>query len=120
MRPQIHRIASVKTWSALLALLFTFSTSLSFKNPNPIVRRAFSQFLSIEDLTSDVQSCRVELQCPDNLKNRYFGLRHGESEANKLGVISSNPAVGTVSHGLTQLGRYAYRVHMRIHIYRPC
>jgi broad specificity phosphatase PhoE len=36
---------------------------------------------------------------------RYIGLRHGQSEANVLGVISSNPAVGTVTHRLTDLGK---------------
>lgn len=38
------------------------------------------------------------------LKNRYFALRHGQSTANVEGVISSLPAVGTTTHGLTPLG----------------
>jgi hypothetical protein len=29
-----------------------------------------------------------------NLKNRYFALRHGESEANVLGIILSSPIEG--------------------------
>lgn len=40
-----------------------------------------------------------------HLKNRYFILRHGESEANRADVISSNPNVATKIHGLTELGK---------------
>jgi hypothetical protein len=42
---------------------------------------------------------------PKGLKNRYFALRHGQSEANVENIISSLPARGTTIHGLTQLGR---------------
>ncbi len=38
------------------------------------------------------------------LRNRYFGLRHGNSEANAAGIISSSPEVATQIHGLTELG----------------
>jgi broad specificity phosphatase PhoE len=37
--------------------------------------------------------------------NHYFGLRHGESEANRLGIIVSDPANGVDGYGLTDLGR---------------
>ena len=33
---------------------------------------------------------------------RYVGLRHGQSDANVEGIISSNPNVGINSHGLTK------------------
>lgn len=46
---------------------------------------------------------------PKPLKNRYFALRHGQSTANVEGVISSDPAVGTVRHGLTVEGRLQAR-----------
>jgi probable phosphoglycerate mutase len=39
------------------------------------------------------------------LKNRYYGFRHGESQANVEGVIVSDPALGTVRYGLTEKGR---------------
>ena len=39
------------------------------------------------------------------LKNVYLGLRHGQSQANVLGIVSSNPAVGEVIHNLTTLGK---------------
>jgi len=54
-------------------------------------------------------------QCPCSteplppLKNCYFGLRHGQSEANVEGIISSDPAVGTIKHGLTLDGRLQAR-----------
>ena len=44
------------------------------------------------------------------LKNRYFALRHGLSEANVAGVISSLPAIGTTIHGLTMEGRLRARL----------
>lgn len=53
---------------------------------------------------------KVIFKCPAGLKNRYFGLRHGESEANKLGVISSDPDIGSRMHGLTALGRSQARL----------
>lgn len=39
------------------------------------------------------------------LHNRYFVLRHGQSEANARGLIVSDPEVGIPSYGLTQEGR---------------
>ncbi|CAM9733040.1 unnamed protein product [Ectocarpus sp. 4 AP-2014] len=44
------------------------------------------------------------------LKNRYYALRHGQSVANMEGIISSNPKVGSVKHGLTSNGRSQARV----------
>ena len=39
------------------------------------------------------------------LKNRYYIMRHGESEANREGLIVSDPSIGTVKYGLTEKGR---------------
>lgn len=39
-----------------------------------------------------------------HLKNEYFVLRHGESEANAAGLISSNLERGVRTHGLTPKG----------------
>lgn len=39
------------------------------------------------------------------LRNKILLVRHGESEANVSGVISSDPALSTVQHGLTDVGR---------------
>ncbi|CAN0370664.1 unnamed protein product, partial [Scytosiphon promiscuus] len=44
------------------------------------------------------------------LKNRYYALRHGQSVANMEGIISSDPEVGSVKHGLTTNGRTQARV----------
>ena len=42
--------------------------------------------------------------CPKILKNKYYGLRHGQSESNVMGIISSSPLIGIPGHGLTKLG----------------
>jgi probable phosphoglycerate mutase len=39
------------------------------------------------------------------LRNRYFLLRHGQSEANRWGLIASSPGVAVSQFGLTQTGR---------------
>jgi broad specificity phosphatase PhoE len=39
------------------------------------------------------------------LKNKYYGFRHGESQANVDGVIVSDPAIGTAEYGLSDEGR---------------
>ena len=39
------------------------------------------------------------------LRNRYFVIRHGESEANVLGVAVGDPARGVQGFGLTEVGR---------------
>jgi len=42
---------------------------------------------------------------PRSLDNRYYVMRHGESEANVAGIILSNPVVGIRRYGLTSRGR---------------
>lgn len=39
------------------------------------------------------------------MQNRYFALRHGQSEANVQGIILSDPARGVPGYGLTEAGR---------------
>ncbi len=41
----------------------------------------------------------------EGLQNRYYVVRHGESDANVSGIISSDPAIAVINHGLTPLGR---------------
>ena len=50
------------------------------------------------DLNSPESGLRV-------LRNRYFVMRHGESEANVLGVAVGDPRRGLEGFGLTDLGR---------------
>lgn len=45
----------------------------------------------------------------NNLKNRYFVLRHGESKTNVLGIILSEPQSGTTEFGLSDKGREQVR-----------
>ena len=40
-----------------------------------------------------------------SLTNQYFALRHGQSKANIARIISSDPAISTVEHGLTDVGK---------------
>ena len=54
-----------------------------------------------------IRSCLIKCSfstLPSPLRNTFFGLRHGNSEANAAGIISSNPEVATKIHGLTALG----------------
>jgi broad specificity phosphatase PhoE len=61
--------------------------------------------VSMEELVKGVVDRPVTVpRPPAPFRNRYYGLRHGESEANVAGVISSDPAVGTTTHQLTKTG----------------
>ena len=40
-----------------------------------------------------------------SLKNSFFALRHGQSLANVAKIISSDPAISTVEHGLSDIGK---------------
>jgi probable phosphoglycerate mutase len=44
-----------------------------------------------------------------NLNNRYFIIRHGESEANVLGIILSFPEEGVLKFGLSEKGKTQVR-----------
>jgi glucosyl-3-phosphoglycerate phosphatase len=46
------------------------------------------------------------------LANRYYGLRHGESQANAQGIIISDPARGVPDYGLTPRGREQARAQV--------
>lgn len=46
------------------------------------------------------------------LVNRYYGLRHGESQANAQGIIVSDPARGVPEFGLTPRGREQARAQV--------
>jgi len=43
------------------------------------------------------------------LRNRFLGLRHGQSEANVAGIVVGDPARGVPRFGLTAAGREAAR-----------
>ena len=45
------------------------------------------------------------LESINKLRNQYFAVRHGESEANVARLISSNPQIGGQTHGLSSNGR---------------
>ncbi|MCX6720166.1 MAG: histidine phosphatase family protein [Candidatus Staskawiczbacteria bacterium] len=45
------------------------------------------------------------MKLPKNFNNRYFIIRHGESEANVANILLSHPKEGTVSFGLSKKGK---------------
>ena len=53
-------------------------------------------------INNTISSNQLSLNNP--LNNRYFLMRHGESHANRQGIIVSNPDNGTTTYGLTGLG----------------
>ena len=57
-----------------------------------------SQLSNIPDRKQTVE----KIESP--LKNRYFGIRHGQSEANVQGIISSD-VQGAYAYPLTELGK---------------
>lgn len=52
----------------------------------------------------EASSCHNLLKNLPFLRNRYFAIRHGQSEANVQKIISSHPDVSTVTHGLSSVG----------------
>lgn len=47
------------------------------------------------------------------LKNRYFAMRHGHSQANQQGIIVSHPENGCDHYGLSERGRQQVRASLR-------
>jgi len=45
-----------------------------------------------------------DLTSPKILRNKYYLLRHGESHANREGIVISEPETGTSQYGLTGKG----------------
>lgn len=63
------------------------------------------QLLALREFVNGVPDIPVRSEYkPRMLRNRYIGLRHGQSLSNVEGVISSDPELGVVGHGLTALG----------------
>jgi broad specificity phosphatase PhoE len=61
--------------------------------------------LSSNDLTEIRRVSEMPPPLPENLKNKYYLLRHGQSTANVAGVISSARSLAySDKHGLTDLG----------------
>mmetsp|Transcript_6434 Transcript_6434/g.8171 ORF Transcript_6434/g.8171 Transcript_6434/m.8171 type:complete len:232 (+) Transcript_6434:60-755(+) len=51
--------------------------------------------------SKQLEECRKD----GKTANTYFLVRHGESEANVVGIISSDPKIGTKKHGLSEKGK---------------
>jgi len=82
------------------------SSSSSFFNIYLNKNHNYYIYEPIEVLTSNV--CNIPAKRLSDtgvvLKNTYIGLRHGQSMANVEGIISSDPSIGTLYHGLTEEG----------------
>ena len=105
LRVPAKRHSSASRCTQLAMKQPVYSADLADDNPDYtlISTTLLSQLLAV-----DQAACSTP-PLPANLKNRYFALRHGQSESNLEGVISSAPAVGTVKHGLTAEGRLQAR-----------
>jgi len=84
--------------------------SLNLQDSKPPTDAAYT-LISTSLLSTLIEVEQHAPQTPKlpQLRNRYFALRHGQSESNLEGVISSDPTVGTTIHGLTVEGRLQAR-----------
>eukprot|EP00188_Purpureofilum_apyrenoidigerum_P002513 Plantae.Rhodophyta-Purpureofilum_apyrenoidigerum.ctg25802.p1 GENE.Plantae.Rhodophyta-Purpureofilum_apyrenoidigerum.ctg25802~~Plantae.Rhodophyta-Purpureofilum_apyrenoidigerum.ctg25802.p1 ORF type:complete len:306 (+),score=46.56 Plantae.Rhodophyta-Purpureofilum_apyrenoidigerum.ctg25802:251-1168(+) len=64
----------------------------------------------IEKLVRQAVDRPVDVDPLGKLQNRYIAVRHGQSEANLDGIISSDVKFGTTAHGLTGQGRRQSRI----------
>jgi|EP00908_Phaeocystis_cordata_P017056 broad specificity phosphatase PhoE len=101
----VHRSKAIRRCAPASMQQEPYSADLVDEQPDYtfISTTLLSQLLEV-----DQASCATP-PLPTKLKNRYFALRHGQSESNLEGVISSDPAVGTTRHGLTAEGRLQAR-----------
>lgn len=74
--------------------------SLASKTSSDLVRASF-RFQMKQDIPDRKQTIEF---FDRRLKNRYFGIRHGQSEANVQEIISSDPQTAS-SYPLTECGR---------------
>mmetsp|Transcript_18927 Transcript_18927/g.26690 ORF Transcript_18927/g.26690 Transcript_18927/m.26690 type:complete len:266 (-) Transcript_18927:97-894(-) len=92
-----------KRWKSLLALIniMTLAGVTAFLPQNLSV---FRYGKSIRLVTTDLL-CSNHLLEVQKLQNDFYALRHGQSLANVAKIISSNPDVATVKHGLSDVGK---------------
>jgi broad specificity phosphatase PhoE len=58
--------------------------------------------MALRSISSSSSNALLELP---KLSMQYFVLRHGQSLANVEGIISSDPSISTVQHGLSEAGQ---------------
>jgi broad specificity phosphatase PhoE len=90
------------SWNVLL-ISFSFPALLSAFTP---IATAHIRLLSALFAVPEVEIVsEMPEPLPDDLKNHYYLLRHGQSTANVAGIISSARSLAyTEKHGLTELG----------------
>jgi len=83
---------------------FEFPQTTSLSNLTPRIHTV-DHFYSSPNQISNQFSVINKFTNPGlNNNNQFFLLRHGNSEANAQKIISSDPKISTVTHGLTPLG----------------
>jgi len=101
-------------FSSLAVLACAASTASAF-NPNFFKKHLFKQhgaaypvlFASTSPSSSDINPNNLSLV--KELTHQFYGLRHGQSLANVAKIISSDPSISTVEHGLSDVGKEQVR-----------
>eukprot|EP00548_Thalassiothrix_antarctica_P006697 CAMPEP_0194136760 /NCGR_PEP_ID=MMETSP0152-20130528/6765_1 /TAXON_ID=1049557 /ORGANISM="Thalassiothrix antarctica, Strain L6-D1" /LENGTH=316 /DNA_ID=CAMNT_0038833553 /DNA_START=78 /DNA_END=1028 /DNA_ORIENTATION=+ len=122
-----HHVALITLLIITLIGEYSYVTSFCHSNNNNVLHPSFQQRFertttcpatTTDTFTNDddtiekkevTTTIEVVLKMPDplpnNLKNEYYMLRHGQSTANVAGIISSSRSLAyTKKHGLTPLG----------------
>jgi broad specificity phosphatase PhoE len=86
---------------AAVAVLFCLTEGEAFVVPSKVKVE-----LKLQESRSSNMALRSNalLELP-KLSMQYFVLRHGQSLANVEGIISSDPSISTVQHGLSEAGQ---------------
>jgi len=75
----------------------THARKCLFRQSNELYMSSSSSSTSSSDIN--------KLTNRNQLSNQYYALRHGQSKANIAKIISSDPSISTIEHGLTDLGK---------------
>jgi len=111
------RLLPMLSWAAALATTRTAKRFSSSTTSISTARRLAS--LSSSSSHGDPINCNLLLSilddddrndnnnpsAPASLRNDFFALRHGQSEANVAGLIASDPAVACYKYGLSATGQ---------------
>mmetsp|Transcript_643 Transcript_643/g.1357 ORF Transcript_643/g.1357 Transcript_643/m.1357 type:complete len:277 (-) Transcript_643:271-1101(-) len=102
MSGAVVRVATT-AWTAAAAVASASSV--------PVTATAAFSATTVAGSSSQQQQPNQLLSIPDGgkLRHSYCALRHGQSLANVAKIISSDPAVATVEHGLSDFGHQQAR-----------
>jgi len=91
----------------LVTLLFQAGAAFRAAGPAPRSLALHSSLMDPPATTQTPPVVRVAsvVEPPAQRRNTYWCVRHGQSTANLVNIISSDPLVGSTTHELTELGR---------------